>query len=191
MQNMYFLIAISFTLVSGCALRPVGVIDKQSSAPSNTEAVVVHGMKQAEFRYVFVKGKIENGMFENNMRGGVLIDKPVSGYLVGKIEAGDVIALTGAGRTEKQDNGPNHFGVRCGKPIRVFTVPGGKVSYLGDVEILSLTQDGEFRIQYSDKFQNAKSYIDSNFPALKDRLEPVESQTVIYKCPPQYHMYTK
>lgn len=182
------LIVISSILVSGCALRPVGVIDEGTTAPSNAEAVVVHGMKQPEFRYVFIKGKIENGMFEKTKHVGVLIDKPVNGYLVGKIEAGDVIALIQAGRNERQGNGPNSFSLGCGMPVRVFTVPGGKVSYLGDATI-SIIQDRELRVAYSDNFQDAKNYIDASFPALKNRLEPIASQIVQYKCPPTYQYY--
>ncbi|MCB4361382.1 hypothetical protein [Quatrionicoccus australiensis] len=183
------LIATSSVLVSGCALRPVGIIDDRSTAPSDAEAVVVHGMKQPGFRYVFVKGKIENGMFQQTKHVGVLIDKPTNGYLVGKIEAGDVIALILAGRTEREDNGPNHFSLGCGTPVRVFTVPGGKVSYLGDAA-MSIIRDREVRFTYSDDFQNAKSYIDASFPALKNRLEPIASQVVPYKCPPTYQYYT-
>lgn len=182
-------ITISSALISGCALRPIGVIDERSASPSDAEAVVVHGMKQPEFRYVFVKGKIENGMFQQTKHVGVMVDKPVNGYIVGKLEAGDVIALIQAGRTERQDNGgPNSFRLGCGMPVRVFTVPGGKVSYLGDAAI-SIVQERELRVAYSDNFQDAKNFIDASFPALKGRLEPIASQVVPYKCPPEYQYY--
>lgn len=187
-QFLCFSIVIISALISGCALRPVGVIDNQSNAPSNAEAIVVHGMKQPEFRYVFVKGKIENGMFEQTKHVGVLIDSPANGYLVGKLKSGDVVALIQAGRTEKQGNGPNSFRLGCGMPVRVFTVPGGKVSYLGDATV-SIIQNSELRIAYSDNFQDAKSYIDARFPALKDHLEPIASKVVPYKCPPTYQYY--
>lgn len=183
-----FSIVIISTLISGCALRSVGVIDDQSNAPSNAEAIVVHGMKQSEFRYVFVKGKIKNGMFEQTKHVGVLVDMPTNGYLVGKLEAGDVIALIQAGRTERQGNGPISFRLGCGIPIRVFTLPGGKVSYLGDATV-SIVRNTELRIAYSDNFQDAKNYIDASFPGLKDRLEPISSKVVPYKCPPTYQYY--
>lgn len=181
-------IAISSALAAGCATHPVGVIDERSSVPSNGEAVVIHGLKQPAFRYVFVKGKIENGMFHQTKNVGVLIDKPTNGYLVGKIGAGDSIALIQVVRTERQNNEPISFGLGCGKPVRVFTVPGGKVSYLGEAAI-SIAQNQELRVVYSESFQDAKSYIDSNFPALKDRLEPITSQVVPYKCRPTYQYY--
>lgn len=73
-------------------------------------------------------------------------------------------------------------------PVRVFTVPGGKVSYLGDATV-SIVQNSELRIAYSDNFQDAKSYIDARFPALKDHLEPIASKVVPYKCPPTYQYY--
>jgi len=182
------LIVVSSALAVGCATRPVGVIDERSSAPSKTEAVVVHGMKQSAFHYVFVKGKIENGMFHQTKSVGVLIDKPNNGYLVGKIEAGDEIALILVLRTERQNNEPISFGLGCGMPVRVFTVPGGKVSYLGEAAI-SIAKNRELWVMYSENFQNAKSYIDSNFPVLKDRLEPITSQIVPYKCQPTYQYY--
>lgn len=122
-------------------------------------------MKQPEFRYVFVKGKIENGMFEKTKHVGVLMDKPANGYLVGKIAAGDMIALVQVGRSERKGNEQKGFTLGCGTPVRVFTVPGGKVSYLGDAAI-SISQDRELQIVYSANFQYAKSYIDSSFPAL-------------------------
>ena len=184
-RYLYCSIAISSALLAGCAARPVGVINEQTGAPSNAEAVVVHGMKQADFRYIFVKGRIDNGMFHETKHVGVLIDKPSSGYIVGKVEAGDVIALIQVDRAERKNNEPVNFNLGCGKPVRVFNVPGGKVSYLGDAAI-SVTEDRELRVVYSDTFQDAQSYIDSKFPALRGRLEPIGSQMVPYKCPPTY-----
>lgn len=181
-------IIASSALVSGCALHPVGVIDGQAVAPGSTEAVVVHGMQQPEFRYVFVKGKIENGMFEQTKSVGALMGAPDKGYLVGKIEAGDVIALIQIGRIERQGNEQVSFRTGCGHPVRVFAVPGGKVSYLGDARV-AITRNRELQVDYSANFQDAKNYVDSHFPALKDHLEPLASQVVPYKCPPSYQYY--
>jgi hypothetical protein len=72
--------------------------------------------------------------------------------------------------------------------VSVFTVPGGKVSYLGDADI-SIAPNSELRVAYSDNFQSAKQYIDARFPALKGRLEPIVSTMVPYKCPRIYHYY--
>lgn len=176
------------TFLTGCAVKPIGVIGTESPPPSNEEAVVVLGVKPSTNQVVFVKGKINNGNFEETRAIGVLVGLPTDGYLIGKVQAGDAIGLvqfTGYKNENDRKGVTNQF---CGRLVHVYTVPGGKISYLGDVT-LSAIDRGSFTIKYSQNISAAREYIDSQYPALSGRLEALAPQVMPFKCPPEYRYY--
>lgn len=175
------------TFITGCATNPIGVIDKQFPVPSPAESVVVQGVKPGSYEVVFAKGRIDSGKFEQTKHVGVLVGAPNDGYLVGKLQAGDVVALTLFLRPKGESNRRRNFDF-CGKDVLVFTIPEGKVAYLGDISIEE-TGERSFNVTYSADAKAAREYIDTQFPKLSGRLEQIIAQVMPYKCPQSYQWY--
>lgn len=186
-NQIYRLTLIATTLVAGCATNPIGEIDKQSPNPSSGESVVVQGVTPPSYEVVFVKGRIDGGKFEQTKHVGVLVGAPSGGYLVGKLQAGDVVALTLFLRPKGESNRQRNFGF-CEKDVLVFTIPEGKIAYLGDISIEE-TGERSFNVTYSANIKAAREYIETQFPKLSGRLEQLTAQVMPYKCPPSYQWY--
>lgn len=187
-NNRILLLCLFVTaFIAGCAAPPIGVIDTQTPAPMSAESILVQGVKPSTYEVVFVKGRIKDGKFVQTKSVGVLVGAPNRSYLVGKAQAGDVVALTLFLRPRGESNRRRNFDF-CGKDVLVFTVPEGKVAYLGDISIEE-TGDSSFNITYSTDIKASKEHIDKYFPALVGRLEPLAAQVMPYACKPSYQWY--
>lgn len=181
------LLWLCVVVTCGCAAPPIGVVDTQAPAPSTSESVLVQGVKPSNYRVAFVKGKISGGKFEQTKAVGVLVGSPSQGYLVGKVQAGDVIAITLFNRPRDERRLRVNFDL-CGKDVLVFTVPEGKVAYLGDISIEE-TGENSFNVNFSSDVKAATEHIDTYYPALKGGLELIPAQIMPYACAPGYEWH--
>ncbi|MES9901601.1 MAG: hypothetical protein ABW168_02830 [Sedimenticola sp.] len=179
-----FFFIVALMILAGCARKPIGIVSTQTQVPLPTESILVQGVKPTTYEVVFIKGRIVNGKFKKAKHVGIIVGSPNGRYLVGKAQAGDVVALIMFLRP-KSNNGQNISFRFCGKNVLVFTVPEGKVVYLGDISIKE-TGRNSFNINYSSDFNAAKEYIDANYPALRGRLDKIAANVMQYECPPAY-----
>lgn len=175
------------SLLAACAAPSIGVVGTDTLAPLPNESLVVQGVMPSSYKVVFVKGKVSNGKFEQTKAVGVLVGSPSHGYLVGKVQAGDVIAMTLFLRPRDERRLRINFDF-CGKDVLVFTVPKGKVIYLGDIAIEE-TGDYSFNVNYSSNINAAREHINANYPALNGALEQAPPQLMPYACPPTHEWH--
>jgi hypothetical protein len=156
----------------------MGRTDSDATLRSNDESFYVLGV-QPEIASVGVNQVaasgdrfVPDGIWPANFFG-----PPKDGYVVGRAHAGKTLAITFASLRRPGDLLASNF-VPC-PPTRAlsFTVPQGKVVYLGDVT-WSQKPDGLFP-SYSNNFQAAKTYMSSHYPKLADRLEPGNTEFVM------------
>lgn len=189
-RNSVFLLAVFAALLSGCAvtITPRGVVTAGSPAPSKDETVVVYGANHIpDFHYIVVKGDVSKGVFEPKMAEAEIRAAPVNGYLIGKVQAGESIALISVNRYGdlQPNSGWRDKVIPCSSVVQVFRAVGGKVIYASDVQA-SITDQQRLRIVYSSRFSDAESYLDKNLPALRGLLERAAPTYMPYKCPPEY-----
>lgn len=189
-RNRAFLLAAFTALLSGCAvtITPRGVVTAGSPAPSKDETVVVYGANHIpDFYYNVVKGNVSNGVFEPKMAEAEIRAVPVNGYLIGKVQAGESIALISVHRYGNlpPNSGWRNKDIPCSSVVQVFRTVGGKVIYASDVQASFIDQK-LLRIVYSSRFSDAESYLDTNLPALRGLLERATPTYMPYKCPPEY-----
>ena len=169
---MYYLFLLILSIVlSGCA--SIGRVETATNPPNETESIFVLGVSPPVARVSLSPGIIEAGKFDQDDWGmAVFMGLPENGYIIGKGAAGTSLAimhvrmLSDTGAFFGSDFKP------CGNSTKtlVFNVPDGKVIYLGN---LAFTEVGrKLAVTYSNDFQSAKQYVDTQYPGLKDRLEP-------------------
>jgi len=66
--------------------------------------------------------------------------------------------------------GKQRYWMCGGAESLTFKAPGGKVIYVGDVRYSQVGTS--LGAKYKQDFEAAKKFIDSNFPGLRNRLEP-------------------
>src|SRR5438309_1943745 len=127
---------IAGVVLAGCATG-MHRIDSSASAPSNDESFVVLGVNDEHYHVVILRGSIdEHGAFvRSEMSLGALGGSPKDGYVVGRVNAGDVVAITGVSYHNDPKSLLSNGGFRAcgGVKTMVFKVPSGKVAYLGNV----------------------------------------------------------
>jgi hypothetical protein len=98
------------------------------------------------------------------------------GFVVVEADAGDSLTITNVRLLEGSVFMPKQY-FACGDyQPRVFEdIPGGKVLYLGHLEL-----DGnanEQRTSWADDIETARQYVDAHFPKLAGKLEPTPFTT--------------
>ena len=179
-QNFALLALLS--LLVGCA--SLGQLDGNVRAPSENESIFVMGLAPDNYRVSMFPGAVEDQQFHQNpLRTAALYASAKDGYVVGKAVAGDVLGLANIKTVRDSEAllGANYKA--CGDArTMVFTVPKGKVIYLGDLGFFY--RNGGLSIRYYQDLAAAQAYVDKNFPALKGKLEAfeVEWKTHLKSC---------
>jgi hypothetical protein len=165
-------LALSATaLLSACASR--GEIDPATAAPSDSESVVVLGVRPGSIRVGFFPGSVEDNQFQAGLfRNAAFIGASSGGFFVAKAKAGDTLGLT---RLVVEGNGSLLYPIYepCGgQKVMTFQVPKGKVVYLGSIDLSA--SRGQIGYAYAAELELARQYMDEKYPVLKGRVEMLE-----------------
>jgi len=152
-------------LLSGCVTPAV---DHNYEMGKNDDSVFVIGTN-FDYDFIFKNGKIDDGYFvSHNTVAEAYSGKAINGYIVGRASPGKNIGLSFL------DWGQKFHSELCGAgKTFAFNIPKGKVIYIGEiqklrVEILPNSEvNGAIRdLEFSNNFDTAREYIDTNFPNL-------------------------
>jgi hypothetical protein len=140
---------------------------------------------------VLLAGLVERGVFRKGAGNAAIAAAPANGYIVTEVDAGDMLALADVYVNHDKEravgqssSGTSHFKAADGNKTAVFTVPGGKVIYIGDIDLdvtlpgLHDFGDGAMKLSSAENFAAAKQYVDAHYPGLKGRLEEQPLQVV-------------
>lgn len=169
MKGAIFISAVAM-LLGACT--SLGVVDKTAALDATQHSIFVLGVAPDNYKISVFPGSVRNGVFRQNpWLPATVYGSGEDGYLVGEASAGDTLAITMI-RVLKDKNSifGTTFFVPCnGKKTMTFSIPGGKVLYLGNV---SYEFAGTFlKVKYSQDIDSARKYMDKNYPNLRGRLE--------------------
>lgn len=166
---------LSLAVLGGCASR--GLLDTTVAPPADDESYFVIGVTPTNHRISVFPGEIENGVFhQSRLYSAALYGGAKDGFVVGKSPAGRVLAITNVRLVEDENavlRGRNFAPCQSAQTF-VFTVPKGKVIYIGSVNYAF--QSDKLRVRYRNDLAEAASYIDANYPQLKGKVEYQEPQ---------------
>jgi len=170
MNKLTLLSSLSFLLLSGCISK--GVLEKNVKLESGDETVFVFGVQPDNFRISVFPGSVKDGEFKQNpFRTATVYSAASDGYVLGKANAGETLAITNIRFVSAKGNVLGSDFKPCeGTKALVFDVPPGKVIYITDVRYF-FSQDDGLNYKYTANLEAAQQYIDSNYPNLKGRLE--------------------
>lgn len=157
-------------LLGGCT--SMGVLDKSAALESDRHSIIVLGVAPENYRVSVFPGRVANGVFRQNpWLPATVYGAGDDGYLVGEASAGDTLAITVV-RVVKDRNaffrGTNF--IPChGARTMTFSIPGGKVLYLGNVHYQFVGD--RLQVKYSQDIDSARRYMDERYPNLRGRLE--------------------
>lgn len=167
---MIALLIVITTLLSGCAT--LSTLDTSATIdPSGDESVVVMGVRP-EYMIALQGGPLTNSEFHPRtvITAHFLIAPPKDNYLVAKIKTpppGEAIGIVGVTASNSLWFNPPQY-KPCNSFSPVFTVPRGKVIYIGDVYY---TKNGsKMNLQTSQDFVSAREFFDKNYPNMKGML---------------------
>lgn len=167
MKN-YFLIGCAVFLLASCT--SMGKLESAAPAPAADETVFVIGIAPETARISVFPGEVSDRVFRQSMwRSAVVMGNPDNGFIVGKAKAGDVLAITNVRVVDKDSLAGTDYVPCGGARTLVFTVPAGKVVYLGHIRY-ELVQN-RLRIKTEYRFEDAQTYINATYANLRDRLE--------------------
>ncbi|KPJ91598.1 MAG: hypothetical protein AMJ53_11275 [Gammaproteobacteria bacterium SG8_11] len=162
--NRWLLLFFFLPLV-GCATQL-----KKNEPVGLDETVFVIGIKPAEFNPILFPGYIRDGKFHLYTTRNGYGNNPEEGYMITKVKPGDLLGITKV-LIKRGSFGPT-FKMCGNKKTLVFKVPKGKVVYISDIRYEE--HKGYITFEYADKFNEAKEYIDREYPALRNRMEKWE-----------------
>jgi hypothetical protein len=174
------------SVLVGCAAAQVAQ-DVQPPAADKTIVVMgvpVKGVYPDEAKLFFWLGAVERGVFRKGAGNAAIATAPVDGYIVTEVDAGTTLALADVYVNHDKEHavlqsssGTSHFKAAGGEKTAVFTVPGGKVIYIGDIGLdvtlpgLHDFGDGALKLSPASDLAAAQAYVDAHYPGLKGRLE--------------------
>jgi hypothetical protein len=157
-------------VLSACGT--VAKLDPSAALPTEEESIFILGVNPANFEVYIFPGEVRNGKFhKSSWRSAAAYGAPSQGYLVGKVKAGDILAITMVRYTNPDNIWAGRNFVPCNQvPTMVFKVPQGKVVYLGTVDY----QVGRksITIRYGNDIHAAQQYVAKTYPALQGELGP-------------------
>ncbi len=169
MRKIILIITVLFT--SACTT--VGRYDTNASLDSNDESYFLLGINSDEIQVTILNGEIENEKFTKD----ILYVTPTlsavakNGYIMGKAPEGATLAVTDfISHAENSGLIGNIYKLCDNKLTMSFTVPGGKVIYLGDIEVKE--QNHYLNFKYIQDYNSAKKYIKQYHPELINKLSP-------------------
>jgi hypothetical protein len=167
---------VSAVTFSGC--KSLGRLDGSVQPPGAHETYFVIGVKPDNYHVMLWRGQVNDGRFGKLlMKGSAVFGGPIEGYVVGKADAGDVLAVTDVFRYSSPSGiYPTHYTFCGDAQTEAFKMPGGKVVYLGSLEYDYAT-GGLAAMSYSD-LEDAQKFMAKNYPALAGKLETVRGEKV-------------
>ena len=168
---MQFCKLISICSVLILALGCMAVKNSSSDIVSSEKVVtVVIGAKDAH-SVAMIPGIASSGEFKPNREGFAANIRPENGYIVTQLSEKTVGVLYAITQVQIRAGGVS-FGDCEWKQALTFEGNGGKVIYLGDFDFS--THGKQLTFEQSNNIENARSFIDSNYPKLRGRIEYVE-----------------
>lgn len=161
-------------VISACT--SIGRLDKDAILESDKESIFVIGVAPENYRISAFPGRIKDGRFhQNQFRPAAVFGAAEDGFVVGKATNGDTLAITNIRVAEDKGSILGLDFVPCNdNKTMTFSIPGGKVLYLGHVEYQFKGE--KLMVRYTQNLELAKKYIDQNFPNLRGRLQSWEYQ---------------
>lgn len=154
------------------ACTSLGILDKNANFPTKNESIFILGISPSLYRISVFPGElVENKFKQNSFSPAAVHGIPENGFLIGKAAEGEVLAIMNIGALNTKDDVlfVPQFRPCEGARAMTFTVPGGKVIYVGNVEY---QRDGSrLRPIYSQDLESATKYIDANYPNLRGKVE--------------------
>lgn len=143
-------------------------------ARSEKEVIVIFWAKNVN-RVAMIRGVSSDGEFKPNREGFAANIRPENGYVVTQLPetTGDVIYAI----TQFQIKAGGESYGDCGwKQALTFEGRGGKVIYLGDLDFQAVGKQVSF--QHSNNIENARLFVDSNYPKLRGQVEYAEPKVL-------------
>jgi hypothetical protein len=174
-------LVIAACLLIGCA-SPRGLQDRSASAPSEAEGVFVIGVQPAGTKIWFNEGAVGYDHFVPTPgQMSTVIGVSEEGFIVGRVKGGTTLGIMHISfpftPTTSRAYAP------CGNnKAHVFTVPAGKVVYVGTVDYrpngISLSSATR------QELDTALRFLDAQHPSLRGRLEsaPLRGLTTTRSC---------
>ncbi len=173
---MKSLLASLLSLAVLCGCTSLGRLETTAHPPGGDESYFIIGITPSNHRVSIFPGEIENGLFhQSRIYSAALYGAAKDGFVVGKAPAGRVLAITNV-RVVADENaiyGRNFKPCESARTF-VFTVPKGKVIYLGSVDYAF--QNNKLQVRYRNDVAAAIKYIDANYPELKGLTEHQDPQ---------------
>jgi hypothetical protein len=156
-------------LLSGCVFP--GNLPTTQKAPNHDLGIVVFGFPEnmdiyAQSGSLNAKGE----WIPDAVRSGGIIGPPGAKYFVRSMPP--TTAKTRQGILYFSLSGRDVFATGCGDSMTIFEVPPGKVVYLGDINLVRVTNGFVPKFPYN--FEAAQRFVDANYPALKGLLVPAK-----------------
>jgi len=151
--------------LAGC----ISQLSKLDSVGPN-DTVMVLGVEPSNVSLTLFQGRVKNGYFQGYATGTGYANNPQAGYMITKVTPGDVLGLTEASVKDRRFSSRRVKLCNFDKSM-VFEAPKGKIIYIADVSVTeSESYEGKYDFKYMDRFNQAKAYLDREYPALRDRL---------------------
>lgn len=167
------ILLICFLSIVLCACG-TPVAKNNPSSPARGESFYVFGLKPANYKVQIYPGSLSaDGTFKlNQFLSATFNSVADQGYAVGKSKAGSVLAITRVFVKEEGRFLDPSF-VPCGDANTVvFTAAEGQVAYLGDIEYLF--NGSNLEIRRSNNIEDARKYLEENYPKLAPLLQQGE-----------------
>jgi len=159
-------------LTAGCAggKWEMGRADRDADPPSANESYVILGLQPQNTQVNVFRGWISDGVFHQNpLLPATFAGEPEGGFVVTRSSAGEAVAITNVVVYSKNALFPRLL-VPCeGSKTVVFTVPAGKVIYIGSVRYESIA--GGVAPRFGNEFDAARAFMTTHYPKLADTLE--------------------
>ena len=187
MMKSALLAAFACLLLHGCATP----LDRSTQLPGPDESLLVLGANRP-YSIMLIHGSIENGEFSpSSSRPPAIKGQPTDGYVTGRAKAGSLLALTTVSSIQPNGIMMDTTWSPCQMPaIMLFTVPPGKVIYLGSVEFAGSSGRPGLAMGYENRLAQAQQYVDTAFPALSGKLEYVAPDFVPHAARCRFDMST-
>lgn len=156
--------SLAASQLSGCG-TPRAVLSYDALMPQGNEAIVVFGMSQPNVKMGVTEAIVGEGLTQPiSMWQGWIGGKPLNNYLVMKVKGDTYYQLTPYIFYVGEEVVRSYWPCNAAKTI-AFKAEPGKVTYVADVRFFATS--GEFKIQPTKNFLDAKKNIDDNYPNLR------------------------
>lgn len=151
-----------------------GRLEKSDTAITADESVFILGVSPVGYGVEIAPGSIKDHdgrFYRHPFSSAVFVGAPEGGFVVARVRAGDVLAVTNVMAVNDRNMVTRRFQACAGIRSILFNAPssGGKVLYLGDVDF-QMSGD-KLSPKYTSNVDAAKRYMDNNYPAFKGRVE--------------------